>query len=165
MPAIFRTRSAALLPLVLVAALVAVMVALAPAANASTRSQKIGVGLDVVRHQKGDPYRYGAAGPRAFDCSGLIYYSFRKAGFTHIPRSSDAQAHHMNRLKRSHMRRGDFVFFYQGRAAAHNVYHVGVFAGWKKGHRTIIHAPSGNQRVRRERIWTHHWFPGSLRGA
>ena len=38
--------------------------------------------------QKGDPYAYGAAGPNRFDCSGLTYYSFRRAGFHHIPRTS-----------------------------------------------------------------------------
>lgn len=154
-----------MLPLLLVAAVVATMFAFTPAADAaSRRQQRITTGMDVARHQTGDPYRYGAAGPNAFDCSGLIYYSYRRAGFRHIPRTSGAQAHHMNRIKRSHMRRGDFVFFYSGRAAARNVYHVGVFAGWRHGHRTIIHAPYGNQRVHRERIWTNHWFPGTLRG-
>jgi cell wall-associated NlpC family hydrolase len=165
MPATLRARSAALLPLMLVSVLVATTFALAPAADAaSRRQQKIGTGLDIVRHQKGDPYRYGADGPNAFDCSGLVSYSFRRAGFKHIPRSSDAQARHMNRIKKSQMRKGDFVYFYDGGASAGNVYHVGVFAGWKDGHRTIIHAPYGNKRVNRDKIWTSHWFPGTLRG-
>ena len=165
MPAVLRARSLAVLPLLLVAALVATSFAFSPSANAATRrQQKIGIGMDIVRHQKGDPYRYGAAGPGAFDCSGLVYYSYRKAGFRNIPRSSSAQAKHMNRIKRSQMRKGDFVYFYDGGAASRNVYHMGVFAGWKNGHRTIIHAPYSGQRVHRERIWTSHWFPGTLRG-
>ena len=165
MPAILRARSAALLPLLVIAALMATLFAFTPAADAATsRQQKIGIGLDVVRHQKGDPYSYGAAGPNAFDCSGLIYYSFRKAGFKHVPRTSSAQARHMNRIERSQLRRGDFVFFHRGGASPGNVYHVGVFAGWDNGRRTIIHAPYGSQSVHRERIWTNEWFAGTLRG-
>jgi cell wall-associated NlpC family hydrolase len=157
-------RSAAVLPLLLVAMLVASMFAFTPSADAMTRSQRVGVGMDVVRAQKGDPYRYGAAGPGAFDCSGLIYYSFRKAGFRNVPRSSSAQAGFMNRIARKRLHPGDFVFFHSGSARASNVYHVGVFAGWRAGHRTIIHAPYSGQRVHRERIWTNKWFAGTLRG-
>lgn len=164
MPATSRTRSLAALPLVLSSTLVAGTVVLAPAASAASRQQRIGTGLDVTRHQKGDPYRYGAEGPNRFDCSGLVYYSFRKAGFHHVPRSSSAQAHFMNRIKRGHMRKGDFVFFYDGSARARNVYHVGVFAGWKNGRRRIVDAPHSGTRVRTDRIWSNHWFPGTLRG-
>lgn len=164
MPAILRARSALALPLLLAATLVVGTFAMAPSASAMTRQQRIGTGMDVVRHQKGDPYRYGAAGPKRFDCSGLIYYSYHKAGFRHVPRSSSAQARFMTRIKRSHLRRGDFVFFYDGRARARNVYHVGVFSGWHNGHRTIIHAPRPGHRVHRAPIWTHKWFAGTLRG-
>ncbi len=165
MPVTLSARSAALLPFILVAALAVTMFAFTPTADAaSRRQQKINTGLDVARHQKGDPYQYGAAGPGAFDCSGLIYYSYRKAGFKGIPRTSGDQAQHMNRIKRKNMRKGDFVYFYDGAARSSNVYHVGVFAGVDKGQRWIVHAPYGNQRVKRERIWTGQWFAGTLRG-
>jgi hypothetical protein len=49
-------------------------------------------------NQVGDPYRYGASEPHAFDCSGLVHYSFRKAGFSRIPRISRAQAGFTRRL-------------------------------------------------------------------
>ena len=72
MSAILRARSVAVLPVMLVAVLVATMFSVTPAADAAGRRQhKIGEGAAVVRHQKGDPYRYGADGPGAFDCSGL----------------------------------------------------------------------------------------------
>jgi cell wall-associated NlpC family hydrolase len=70
----------------------------------------------------------------------------------------------MNRIKKRHLRRGDFVFFYSGAARPGNVYHVGVFSGWHHGHRTVIHAPRPGEHVKRERIWTRHWFAGTLRG-
>ncbi|MBA2373440.1 MAG: C40 family peptidase [Chloroflexi bacterium] len=37
----------------------------------------------VINHAKaqlGDPWRYGAAGPYAFDCSGLVIYAYKAAG-------------------------------------------------------------------------------------
>lgn len=164
MPVLLRARTAAVLPIVLVAALLATLFAFAPSASAMSRSNRIGLGLDITRHQTGDPYQYGAAGPNRFDCSGLVYYSYRRAGFRHIPRTASAQARHMRRIPRRHLHRGDFVFFYSGRARSWNVYHVGVFAGWHRGHRVMIDAPHTGSRVHRQRIWSSHWFAGTLRG-
>ena len=148
----------------LAAALPAGMLATAPNADAAARPHGIGHGFAIARHQEGDPYAYGAAGPGRFDCSGLVYYSFRKAGFHHVPRTASAQARHMNRIPKHRLRKGDFVFFYDGAARPGNVYHVGVYAGWHHGHRTVIHAPTPGERVKREPIWTSHWFGGTLRG-
>ena len=164
MPAIQRLRPMAALPVLLVAVLLASLMA-APSADAMTRKQRVAHGYFVVSDQRGDRYAYGADGPNRFDCSGLVYYGFRKAGFKHIPRTSSAQARHMNRISKSGLRRGDFVFFYSGSARPGNVYHVGVFAGWSHGRRVIVHAPGSGERVKREAIWTRSWFAGTLRGA
>ncbi|GAA1789241.1 hypothetical protein GCM10009795_038740 [Nocardioides hankookensis] len=110
--------------------------------------------------QKGDPYAYGAAGPNRFDCSGLTYYSFRRAGIHGIPRTSSAQAHFARHISRSAMKRGDLMFFTDGGG----VYHVGVYAGWKHGRRLVLHAPYSGTRVRTDPVWTNSWFPGTLRG-
>jgi cell wall-associated NlpC family hydrolase len=110
--------------------------------------------------QKGDPYAYGAAGPGRFDCSGLTFFSFRRAGFSHIPRTSSAQAHFARHISRGAMRRGDLMFF----TGSGGVYHVGVFAGWSHGRRLVLHAPYSGTRVRTDRVWTDSWFPGTLRG-
>jgi len=163
MPVHLRARTAALLPFALVAVLLAGLFAFIPSASAMTRADRIGIGLDITRHQTGDPYRYGAAGPSRFDCSGLVFYSYRHAGFRHIPRTASAQARRMRRIPKRRLHRGDFVFFYSGRARAGNVYPVGVFAGWRRGHRTMIDAPHTGSHVRRERIWGHRWFAGTLR--
>ena len=127
--------------------------------HVAATSTRIRSALSIARNQKGDPYRYGASGPNAFDCSGLVYYSTHRAGFSHVPRTSSAQARFMRHIKRSAMRPGDFVFFYDGGG----VYHVGIFNGWSHGRRQIVHAPYSGARVRREAIWTNKWFPGTLR--
>ncbi|GAB6986766.1 C40 family peptidase [Nocardioides pyridinolyticus] len=122
-------------------------------------AKKIVSALEIARKQKGDPYRYGAAGPGAFDCSGLTYFAFRRAGFGNIPRTSSAQAGFAHRISRAKMQRGDLMFFYDGGG----VYHVGVFAGAAKGQRYVLHSPYSGTRVRTDRVWTDRWFPGTLR--
>jgi cell wall-associated NlpC family hydrolase len=159
MSAILRARSFAALSVMLVAVTVASMFAATPSADAATRGKRVSHALDIVRNQKGDPYVYGASGPNRFDCSGLIYYSYRKAGFTHVPRTSSQQARFADRIKRKNMRKGDLMFFY----GSGGVYHVAVFAGWRNGHRVMIHAPSSGKRVHRARPWTNRWFAGTLR--
>jgi cell wall-associated NlpC family hydrolase len=125
----------------------------------ATRTTKVSNALRVAKNQAGDPYRYGGAGPDRFDCSGLVYFSARRAGFSGVPRTSSAQSKHMRRIKRSAMRPGDYVFFHN----RSGVYHVAVYLGWRDGKRRILHAPGSGQRVKRSAIWTNAWFPGTLR--
>lgn len=68
------------------------------------------------------PYVWGADGPRSFDCSGLMYWAFKKVGIT-LPRSSSAQAQVGRPVARKDLRPGDMVFFYTP------VSHVGFYAG------------------------------------
>jgi cell wall-associated NlpC family hydrolase len=111
--------------------------------------------LSIMKAQTGDPYRYGAAGPNAFDCSGLVYFATRAAGFKGVPRTSGAQAGFMRHIPRRAMQPGDFVFFTGGG----RVYHVGVYVG---RHR-ILHAPYSGTRVRTDPIWSGSWFAATLR--
>jgi cell wall-associated NlpC family hydrolase len=157
MPATVRGQRLVALPVAVLLALV-FAVSLASPANASLRQRKIHNALEVARNQKGDPYRYGANGPGAFDCSGLIQFSYGRAGLF-MPRTSSAQARHARRIRKSHMRRGDLMFFYDGGG----VYHVGIFGGWAHGHRWVLHSPRPGGHVHATRVWTHRWFAGTLR--
>lgn len=121
-------------------------------------ARRVQSALHTARRQKGDPYRYGAAGPNAFDCSGLVKFSFGKAGFR-MPRTSSAQAGAVKRIPRHRMRPGDLVFF----TGSGGVYHVGIFAKWDDGRRVIIHSPGSGQRVHAAKIWTGSWFAGTVR--
>ena len=118
--------------------------------------------LKVARRQIGDAYRYGAEGPDKFDCSGLVYFATERAGFDGVPRTSSEQAAHMRRIKRSNLRRGDFVFFTK---KSGDVYHVAFYVGRDEGDRMILHAPSTGEDVSRDPIWTDAWFAATLRGA
>jgi len=127
-------------------------------ANAATRGKKVLNGTQVALRQLGDPYRYGAAGPNAFDCSGLVYFSYRKAGVK-VPRTSGAQAGAARRIAKKNLKRGDLMFFHNGG----RVYHVGVFLGRKNGKVRMLHSPSTGSRVSRTTPWTSSWFAGTLR--
>jgi cell wall-associated NlpC family hydrolase len=51
-----------------------------PIPAAATYSSEAGQVIRIARAQVGDRWRYGATGPSAFDCSGLVMYAYRTAG-------------------------------------------------------------------------------------
>jgi cell wall-associated NlpC family hydrolase len=149
-------RSFAMLPLVLLVlsfGFVATDVSSAPEASALTRVEMLYQGLKIAKNQQGDPYNYGSAGPDRFDCSGLIYYSMRKAGIN-VPRSSSAQADYARRIDKSQLRAGDLMYFGG---------HIAIFVGWKDGHRLMLDAPSSGGRVSIRQPWTSDWTAYTLR--
>ncbi|GAA1511683.1 C40 family peptidase [Nocardioides humi] len=119
------------------------------AKKAEKRIDKV---MATVRSRAGKPYRYGAAGPNAFDCSGLVQWVYRHVG-KRLPRTSGAQAGATQRVRSPRV--GDLVFFTSGS----RVYHVGIYAG---AH-TLWHASRPGVPVRKERIWTSSVFYGRVR--
>ncbi|GAB3127865.1 hypothetical protein GCM10027289_06010 [Tsukamurella serpentis] len=65
----------------------------------------------------GLPYSYGAAGPNAFDCSGLIYWSMKQAGIS-VPRDSYGQLGGGRSVPISDLQPGDIVIYNGGSHAA-----------------------------------------------
>lgn len=78
--------------------------------------------LKAAMTQMRKPYAWGADGPSSFDCSGLMYWAFKKVGIT-LPRSSSAQSKVGRPVDKSDLQPGDLVFFYSP------VSHVGFYAG------------------------------------
>jgi cell wall-associated NlpC family hydrolase len=139
--------------LLVLGALVAATCLTVPSADAMARSTRDRV-VRIAASKHGTPYRYGASGPRAFDCSGYTRWVFARVG-RHLPRTSRAQRAATRHIRRSDRRRGDLVFFSHGG----RVYHVGIYAG----HNRVWHAPRTGQRVRREHIWTRSVSYGRVR--
>ena len=125
---------------------------------AQRTSSRVLSAKDIALHQRGDAYAYGAAGPDRFDCSGLVFYSFRRAGFP-VPRTSGAQAGFARRIAKPDMRAGDLMFFY----GSGGVYHAAIFLAWSHGHAVMVHSPGSGQRVQIAVPWTSRWFGGTLR--
>lgn len=121
-------------------------------------SSLLAAAVGTAMAQRGDAYSYGAAGPHAFDCSGLVYFAYRAAGFD-VPRTSGAQAAHTRRIDKGDMQTGDLMFF----SGSGGVYHVGIFLRWDQGAAVMLHAPSTGRSVVIEPAWTSSWFGGTLR--
>jgi cell wall-associated NlpC family hydrolase len=110
------------------------------------------VHMAATRH--GTPYRHGATGPRAFDCSGLTRWSYAKVG-KKLPRTAQGQWKRSIHIKAKNRRPGDLVFFFHGKHA----YHVAIYAG----HGNIWHAPRPGKKVKQVHLWTSHVRYGRVR--
>jgi cell wall-associated NlpC family hydrolase len=91
----------------------------APSAPASGRAA---AAVRYAMAQIGDAYVYGAAGPSAFDCSGLTMMAWAQAGVA-LPHSSSAQTGSGRPVSQSELQPGDLVFYYSP------VSHVGMYIG------------------------------------
>ena len=67
-------------------------------------------------------YKYGAAGPNHFDCSGFVYYCFGQHGIK-LPRSSKDMFLVGQKVKKEDLMPGDLVFFSRGKL---EIGHVGI---------------------------------------
>ena len=70
----------------------------------------------------GSPYSWGAAGPGAFDCSGLVMWAFQQAGI-YLPHSSYALAAGGQPVSMDQMQPGDVITYYSDAS------HVGMYVG------------------------------------
>ncbi|QJD54042.1 peptidase [Streptomyces phage Galactica] len=120
-------------------ALAGVVLAATPAEAATLKSRA----LSVAKAQKGDPYQWGAAGPHRFDCSGLVYYSYKKVG-KKLPRTAQAQYNSSRKVSPSKRQVGDLIFI--GKSSK-GIYHVGIYAGVKNGYGMMWDAPKPGRKV------------------
>lgn len=116
-----------------------------PPANTSTQDYgpppglpgSAGKAVDFAWNQLGKPYQYGAAGPDAYDCSGLTMAAWNAAGYS-LPHNAAAQHSSTASINRSDLAPGDLVFY-------NGDNHVGIYIG----NGTIIHAPTPGQPVQK----------------
>jgi cell wall-associated NlpC family hydrolase len=109
---------------------------------ARMRSYRI---VGAARAQQGKPYRFGASGPNAFDCSGLTGYAYRHEGIV-LPRTADQQYRAARHISATAARPGDLVFWVSGGHA----FHAAVYAGAGQ----VWHAPRPGRHVQLESIWS-----------
>ncbi len=105
------------------------------AASPKTEAQQI---IAIAKKQLGDPWVHGATGPRAFDCSGLVIYAYRKAGDSKVIgkgkyRSARALYRYFKArglADRKNPKPGDLVIWGRGT-------HVGIYIGNGKAISTL----------------------------
>ena len=104
---------------------------------------------DYAQNMIGKPYRYGGNSPTGFDCSGLVQYSYSRAGLP-IPRTTKSQRESSAAVGSESLRAGDLIFFDQeGRKSSH----VGIYIGDGR----FVHAPSSGKQVRVDTLDTKYW--------
>jgi cell wall-associated NlpC family hydrolase len=111
----------------------------APILNKNTQlipSQTANIALKVAFDQLGKPYLYGSSGPSAFDCSGLILYSYQQAGIF-LPHNAAKQQEVCAPIDFEDLLPGDLIF-------SINAQHVGMYIGNDK----YIHSPETGEVVR-----------------
>jgi len=102
----------------------------------------------VAKSMIGQPYRYGGQAPGGFDCSGLVWYSYKKVGVK-IARTSKELRKQATKVSRKKLKAGDLVFFKGWIRTGH----VGIYLG----NGLFIHAPSSGKKVKTDRLDTGYW--------
>ncbi|MCW2654829.1 MAG: endopeptidase [Mycobacterium sp.] len=96
-----------------------------------------GIAVQAALTRVGSPYAWGAAGPNAFDCSGLVMWAFQQAGIP-LPHSSQALAAGGQPVSLSDLQPGDVVTYYSDAS------HTGIYVG----DGMVVHSSTYGQPVR-----------------
>jgi len=108
----------------------------------SVQGHSVGVqALNEALTKIGDPYVWAAAGPDAFDCSGLVMWAYAQIGI-HLMHFTGDQWNEGEHIPRSELQPGDLVFFYP------TISHVGLYVG----NGLMVDAPSAGEDVKIQAI-------------
>ena len=81
--------------------------------------------ITTAKSHLGTPYVWGGTSPSGFDCSGFTYYVLKQHGMS-ISRTAASQYNEGTSVSKSHLQKGDFVFFSTYKSGAS---HVGIYVG------------------------------------
>lgn len=107
---------------------------------------------ELIAKEMGKPYKYGAAGPNSFDCSGLIYSIYGRLGIS-LPRTSRTQATAGTYVAKSDLAYGDLVFFARD---GKNINHAGIYVG----NGEFVHAPQTGDVVKVTTLMSGYYANG-----
>lgn len=99
----------------------------------------IDTAIAFARAQLGKPYLFGATGPNAYDCSGLVFAAYKAAGVS-IGRTTYQQIFNGREIARTDLVAGDLLFPDSG--------HVQLYVGSNR----IIEAPHTGTFVREQTV-------------
>jgi cell wall-associated NlpC family hydrolase len=113
--------------------------------------------VDIARQMVGTPYRYGGSSPQSgFDCSGLVYYSYRHAGIN-VPRTTQKLYRDTFQVDPRALQPGDLLFFsIQGKVS-----HVGIYVGGMR----FLHSPSSGKVVSYASLSNPYWREHLIRAG
>ena len=119
-----------------------------PASGPQPNAAAVATAIAFARAQLGEPYQYGAAGPNAWDCSGLTMMAYSAAGLAiggHGATSQYSRAASRGLLvPYSQAQPGDLIFYSTGGSTSASKYHVTLYIGGGQ----MIEAPMPGRPVR-----------------
>ncbi len=98
-------------------------VVVAPSPPPSGNSGAATTAIAAALSQVGKGYVWGAAGPDAYDCSGIVLWAYAKAGVS-LPHYSGAMFNMTTRISAAQLQPGDLVFYGSGGSD-----HVAIYMG------------------------------------
>ena len=114
--------------------------------------------LKAAASRVGYPYVWGGSGPTTFDCSGLVQWSFARAGVL-MPRVAADQARTGPAIPFSQAQAGDLLFYRTDPTAPDYISHVAIYLG--KG--MMIQAPEPGEDVQIVPVALGSEFAGVVR--
>jgi cell wall-associated NlpC family hydrolase len=105
--------------------------------------------LAEAKKHKGALYKYGASGPKRFDCSGYTKYVYKKAAGKSLPHKANSQQKYGASVAKSKKQIGDLIVFRNGSYG----YHAGIYAG--NGY--VYDSPHTGARVGLHKIWNNNY--------
>ncbi|MDP2950548.1 MAG: bifunctional lytic transglycosylase/C40 family peptidase [Chloroflexota bacterium] len=106
----------------------------------------------LARSRIGAPYVWGAAGPDAFDCSGLVLWVYSQLG-VQVPRTAQQQYEWAVPIEPSHLEPGDLIFFESTFASSDRITHVGIYVG----NGAMVMAPNTGDFVKEVPLSDPYW--------
>lgn len=111
----------------------------------------------------GGQYQMRAAGPKAWDCSGLVVDGYRRIGGFVLPHNTVELRHKLkNVVSKRFLRRGDVVFYYDSQEPSHCAIFVGTTGPVGKRKFWVVQA--GNERLGVQRIEMNAYTPAVAYG-
>lgn len=105
-----------------------------PQASTQSNSSTAQTVVSAAQSQIGKPYVWGATGPNAYDCSGLVQYAYSQAG-KNVGRTTYQQAGAGQHISVSQAQAGDILMW--------GNYHDAIYVG----NNQYVHAPQPGQNV------------------
>jgi cell wall-associated NlpC family hydrolase len=122
-----------------------------------SRAELVGF-LTAAESRVGLPYVWGAAGPRSFDCSGLVQWSLAQVGVV-MPRVAVDQARTGPTVPVAQLRPGDLLFFHTDPTAPTYISHEAIYLG----NNLMLQAPRPGLDVEVVPLDTGAGFAGAVR--
>jgi cell wall-associated NlpC family hydrolase len=103
---------------------------------------------EAAKH-KGKRYKFGAVGPKRFDCSGFTLYVYKKTTGKKLPHKAHLQQRYGKAVSKAKAKPGDLIVIRSGARGTH----AGIYAGGGK----MWSAPRTGKTVSKQKIWSKNY--------